>query len=178
MQTFKEYLAEVILAKEGSFATKKDFKPDTPDKIKKIVATKKSKMGEYEVEENHNKTFNEMKHIKLYHNGEHVGSIKGEMDGNKLKIEKSELSSKHQGKGLMPKVYSHLINHHGMEIHSDARQSIGGHSIWKKLHSDPTVSVVGHDENTSKDIPAEFGKTIDDHHYIARKNNKYKIDNF
>ena len=157
---------EVLIGSLGTLASKSDFKSGNIPKGFDVINS--STMGDFYIEETVSSSFPEIERIRVSHNGKHIASINGERVGNKFKVEKTELARAYQGQSLMPKIYAHLILTHGLEMHSDSKQSLGGHSIWKKLNNDPNITVVGYNEATNQEVPAEFDKSIEDYHYVGK----------
>lgn len=66
-------------------------------------------------------------------NGQEIGMLETEPDGDKLQVQWSEVDEAHQGKGLGSAMYDELERYTGKKlVHGDIAQSPGALRLWRK----------------------------------------------
>lgn len=166
MKTFRQFLSEV----KFDFSMKKSDHM-TPIKTSNLQSWFNpigvGKVNDYTITVAKSKLTSAHR-VFIHHNKKHVGSIACSIKGKKLKVGDSSLVKEHQGKGVMADVYSHLVKSHGYEIHSDSKQSIGGHKLWKNLNKRTDVNVSEYDRLTKKESTPKFDVENESSYYILK----------
>lgn len=89
-----------------------------------------------------------------------------------------------QGKGVMYRLFVHLIKNENMTIESDVFQSRGAIKLWKKLYNTPGVLVYGFDPKTHQAFhvfdrgDAEGLSPFDSEHGLSHRSRSIKKANF
>lgn len=135
MKTFNDYLIEVRAKIPKNANDEKVNSIPSLDKFKKkhvhhlgnvegyqVVKIHGQKLGNWDIPEK----------IVVFKHNDAVGGIDYHKHENGFRVGSAYLHSQHQGKGLMAKVYKHVINK-GINLLPGEDQTKGGESIWKKL---------------------------------------------
>lgn len=160
MKRFREFLAEMPYAVISNLRFDKSRKPlklESPSANSKKV----SSVGDYHIYKGNIGDEHAYYAVHKDSGATHM-RVLGHEDGNKFTV--TGLMGHNDTKIKAHEFYHHLITHHGIELHSDRKQSKGGKNVWKKLSKYKDIQM-GHRDSKGNELKVDKKKW--DNNYSA-----------